>query len=381
MTVKKNTIKIALVGGALNSAVGMAHYSAIRLVKGFEIVAGCFSRHAQINQETAIHYSVPRDRTYDGLDTLLQREKGKVSVIVILTPTDQHADQVVSCINAGFAVICEKALACSVNEALEIQRALKINNGFLSVIYNYLGYPMIRELRDRIRRGELGMINHIQVEMPQEGFRKMNLSGKPVVPQDWRLHDGPVPTVSLDLGVHLHMLIKYLTDKKPIRVVAVSQSYGNFHDVKDNVSGIVMYTGGTTCNIWFSKIALGNRNGMAIRIYGTNGSAEWVQEDSEYLKLADNKGNRWTIDRGAPGVSVCNQQRYTRFKAGHPAGFIEAFANYYEDILQSLEAYIESDSGRLNEHCFGIDEAIEGLCILHAMEDSSISGQWKEVRL
>lgn len=379
MTGKKSTLQIALVGGAMNSAVGMAHYSAIRLVNRFEIVAGCFSRHAEVNFETAIHYHVSGDRTYDNLETLLQREKGRVSAIVILTPTDQHAAQVVSCINAGFAVICEKALACSLNEALEIQQALKKSNGFLSVIYNYLGYPMIRELRDKIKKGGLGVINHIQVEMPQEGFQKVNLEGRPVVPQDWRLHDGSVPTISLDLGVHLHMLIKYLTDKKPIRVVSVSQSYGNFHDVKDNVSGIVTYTGGTTCNIWFSKIALGNRNGMAIRIYGTNGSAEWVQENSEYLRLADNKGNRWTIDRGGPDVTVSSQQRYTRFKAGHPAGFIEAFANYYEDIYQALEAYTESGGSALNEHCFGIDEAIEGLSVLQAMEDSSISGQWREI--
>jgi predicted dehydrogenase len=381
MNQKSTRLQVGLLGGAINSAVGMAHYSAIRLVNGFEIVTGCFSRHHQVNVETALHFQVDTKRAYKTLEEMLEQEHDKISAVIILTPTDQHAEQVIKCLNSGVAVICEKALACNIKELLAIEDCVKRNNGFLSVIYNYLGYPMIRELREKIKKGQLGMINHIQIEMPQEGFLKVTGEGKPVVPQEWRLHDGLIPTISLDLGVHLHMLIKYLTNKQPLRVVALSQSLGNFANVKDNVSSMICYEGGTTCNIWFSKIALGNRNGMAIRLYGDKGSAEWVQENSEYLKFADNKGARWTMDRGASDTEVSNQPRYTRFKAGHPAGFIEAFANYYEDIFMSLQLFLESKNPILNEHCFGIHEALEGLRILQAMEESNLAGQWTEVLL
>lgn len=372
-------IKVAILGGALNSAAGSAHFSALRLVNQYEIVAGCFSRDFEINRQMAFHYGVDENRIYESFDLLINEEKGIIDALIILTPTDQHSLQVLKCIKANIPVICEKALACNSLDAFQIKDELSRNNGFLSVIYNYLGYPMIRELKEIISSNRFGLPHHIQIEMPQEGFNRIGLDGKPIIPQDWRLHDGIIPTISLDLGVHLHMMIKYLTGEYPISVVATSESYGNFPEVQDNISSIINYSNNISCNMWYSKIATGKRNGLSVRIYLETGSAEWIQEYPENLYLSDNQGNRWVLDRGSSEAKVSNQERYTRFKAGHPAGFIEAFANYYTDIAFALEFYKQNKSPFMNSNCFGINESIEGLLLFEAMSKSSKTGMWQEI--
>ena len=161
-------------------------------------------------------------------------------------------------------IICEKALVTCSEEATDIRALLLERAGFLAVTYNYTGYPMIRELRQMIAQGRFGKIQQIHIEMPQEGFARMGNNGNPIVPQDWRLHDGPVPTISLDLGVHLHMMVRFLTGEKPMEVAATSNTYGNFAQITDNVSCIARYTNNLNCNIWYSKTALGYRNGLKL---------------------------------------------------------------------------------------------------------------------
>jgi len=371
-------INVAFVGGGINSAVGSAHYAAINLDRNFKLVSGFFSRNNVINEQSAQKYRIEKKRLYYSIEELILNEKNNLDAIIILTPTDQHANQVIKCLKNGIPVICEKALARSKEEINKINKSLVENNGYLAVIYNYLGYPIIRELKEIISNGILGEIIHIQIEMPQESLIKKNKNGNPIIPQKWRMEDKIIPTISLDLGVHLHMLNKYLLAQKPIRVVAKSESKGNHNSIIDNVNCLIEYSDNTICNMWFSKIASGARNGMKIRIYGKKGSAEWIQENPEILYLADSQGKRWILDRTHPDAIVCNQKKYERFKAGHPAGFIEAFANYYNDIAESLKNYI-SIGKFISEEVFGIDESDEGIILFEAVDRSSKENRWIEL--
>ncbi len=373
----KPPLKLAFLGGAHTSAVGRTHRIAIETDGRFQLVAGCFSTREWLNRETAEQYRVPAERVHRNLDELLEKEVGNIDAILILTPTDQHAKQVIRCLDAGFPVICEKALATSSKDVADIKDAVDRNRGFLMVTYNYLGYPMLRELRHMVRNGRFGRIQQVHVEMPQEGFERLNADDRPIVPQDWRLRDGFVPTISLDLGVHLHMMTRYLTDQRPLSVVATSGTYGNFAQIVDNVSCIAQYTDNLLSNLWYSKTALGQRNGLKVRLFGERGSAEWVQEYPENLHVADNHGNKWLIDRASPQISVANQPRYTRFKAGHPAGFIEAFSNYYFDVADALIGHLDNGhTPAALDECFGVEEALEGLRMLEAIATSSKSQAW-----
>lgn len=372
-------LKIAFLGGSLQSAVGKAHRAAIEMDQRFELVAGCFSRKAKISQSTALNYGVNPDRAYSSIDQLLTNEDGKVDAVVIMTPQNLHGKQVITCLEAGLPVICEKPLAESIEEAVSIRNKLLSYGGFLAVIYNYTGYPILRELRYIIQQGGFGKIQQIQIEMPQDGFTRIGPDGLPVTPQQWRLRDAEIPTISLDLGVHLHMMICFLTGERPEEVVAMSKSYGNFKQITDSISCLANYSNNLTCSIWYSKAALGYRNGLKLRIFGEKGAAEWVQENPEFLLITDNSGTRFIVDRGSKEIKIANQSRYTRFKVGHPAGFIEAYANYYYDVADSLECYLNKKDNSIQNYVFGIDESIEGLRMLEAIVKSSVSTQWEKV--
>lgn len=375
--VRQTPLSLGFIGGSLNSAVGYAHAVSSTMDNRWTLKAGCFSAEAKRNAETAQAYGVSQNRVYDNWRDLLNKEKGHLDAIAVLTPTPSHYNIVMACLNEGFPVISEKTLVTSSADAEAILDLCGKKNGFLSVTYNYSGYPMVRELRRIIRQDGLGRILHFQAEMPQEGYIRVDARGNKMVPQPWRLADGQVPVIHLDLGSHLHQLIHYLVGQKPLEVIADQSSYGWFSEVIDNVTCLCRYSEGIQGQMWFSKSAIGNRNGLRLRVYGSKASAEWYQMYPEELALSHADGRRVITDR-ASDVEVANMRRYNRFKAGHPAGFIEAFANLYIDIADCLCQYRETGHWS-SENVFGAELAVEGLKLLEAMAKSKDSKTWQAV--
>jgi predicted dehydrogenase len=369
-------LKVGIIGGGLNSAVGNAHLAAIRLSNNYEIVAACFSRDLKINNETANNVGIFHDKVYSDYSELIDDNIDILDAVIILTPTDKHIEPVIYALKRNINVICEKALAPSVNQALEIKNVLEKSSAKLFVIYNYLGYPMVKELRAIIEKGELGDLFSIQVEMPQEGFIKTT-NGNLAKPQSWRLYDNNlIPTLSLDLGVHLHILIKFITDLEPLNVVAVSKSRGEFLEITNDVNAIIEYSSDVLCNMWYGKTSLGHRNGMKIRLYGSKGSLFWEQVKPEYIVYNDIEGRSIILDRNSPSIEIANSNNYNFFKGGHPTGFIEALANYYNDIYK---LFGDTNSNSKKKNVYGIDESIEGLKLFEAINTSSNTKNWVKI--
>ena len=370
-------LSLGFIGGSTTSAVGYTHFVASKMDNYWTVDAGCFSQDIKYNQETARTYGINENRVYNNWQEMLNSERGQLDAIVILTPTPIHFEIVTACINNGYAVICEKALALSGAEIEKIIQFRDQMNSFVAVTYNYSGYPMIRELRSKIESGQLGRILHFQAEMPQEGFIRVDSQGNKPSPQLWRLSDGKVPTIYLDLAVHLHQLIHYLIQKKPLEVVTTQDSFGWFPEIVDNVSSLCRYAEGIQGQFWFSKSALGHRNGLRLRIYGSQASVEWYQANPEELIISYADGRREIVDRASP-TEIAPNLRYNRFKSGHPAGFIEAFANLYRDIATALVEYKSSTCWQSQE-IFGPELALEGLHLLEAMVKSTKTKQWEKI--
>lgn len=370
--------RIAFIGGGLNSAVGRAHFNAIRLDGVFHLVAGCFSRDPEINRQSAKYYGVQPKCTYAHYEDLLACEPQALDAVVVLTPTSDHTAPVSAALNAGVPVICEKALASNLDDIQTIIDAERRTSGFLAVTYNYTGYPALRELRAWIQAGRLGKILHFVAEMPQEGFLRIGSDGQPLKPQKWRLQDGSIPTVYLDLGVHLHQIQYYLLGHQPVRGVAFHHAYGNFPDVIDYVNASVEFDQGVHGVFYFGKSMLGYRNGLRIRINGSTASVEWEQMRPEELRIAHADGRVEILDRGGRAL-ISNQARYTRFKAGHPAGYIEAFANLYVDISEALSHYRQAGTWQSNE-VYGSAISMQGLQLLAEMAESARTRQLLDMR-
>ncbi|HTH94761.1 MAG TPA: Gfo/Idh/MocA family oxidoreductase [Rhodocyclaceae bacterium] len=372
-------LSIGFIGGAQNSAVGYAHFVACRMDNRWQLDAGCFSTHPEQNHESATRYGVAPERNYGDWHEMLQQERSRLDAILVVTPTPAHREMVGACLEAGIPVICEKALARNPAESGELLQLRQKHQGFLGVTFNYSGYPMMRELREKIARGDLGDILHFQVEMPQEGFVRTSIDGKRPTPQDWRLHDGTVPTLGLDLMVHLHHAIRYLLQARPISVVADHASEGWFRDIIDDYACLAHYEHNIRGQFWFSKSSLGHRNGLRLRIYGTKASAEWFQANPEELLISHIDGRREILDR-AGNVVLAALPRYNRFKSGHPAGFIEAFANLYVDFADALTEFRATGQWS-EEQKYGAHVAHEGLLLLDAMERSCHSKRWEDISL
>jgi predicted dehydrogenase len=369
-------LRIGFIGGGLNSAVGYTHYTSSHLDGLFRLEAGCFSRDDATNRSTAQRYAVEPSRTYATWQKLVDAEKDRLDAVVVLTPTPSHAEIVAALLQAKLPVICEKALATSAAECAAIARSVQEHQGFLTVTYNYSGYPMFRELMARCQMGELGQLHQIQIEMPQEGFLRRQAGSQAPSPQLWRRIDYMVPTVSLDLGVHLHHLVDVVSGGlKPLKVAAVQNHTGLVADVIDNVNALALYQEDLLVNVWYGKTALGVRNGLRLRVFGSEGSGEWLQCEPERLTLAHADGANSVLDPGSPGLLEANQPRYQRFKPGHPGGFIEAFANLYADIAAALQLRKGIGTGPSGP-VLGASHALEGLQWLEALHQAANAGSW-----
>ncbi|RAX51421.1 hypothetical protein CCY99_09065 [Helicobacter sp. 16-1353] len=360
---------LAFIGGAVDSAIGYTHFIASQMDHRFSLKAACFSRNKEINRQSASLWCNYDDfNLYDNYLDLLENERENIDAICVLTPTPTHKNIVCDALKYGYAVICEKTLCMSLKEALEIKDILDSKNGFLAITYNYTGYPMLRELREMIINGDFGRVHNIQIEMPQEGFIR-NINGMPPKPQEWRLSDVEIPIISLDLGVHTQNIISFLSGKKPENVLALANSAGHFKHIIDDVSILASFSDDLIVNMWYSKSALGFRNGLKVRVFGENLSSEWIQNNPEELLINTKEGERIIKDRASPlRANIANLARYNRFKAGHPAGFIEAFGNYYNDIATSLNNF--KNNKPFSPYTFGIKSAIQELIFFEAVSKS-----------
>ena len=364
-------VRLAFIGGATTSAVGYAHFTASRLDGNYQLVAGCFSRDDTLNRKSATTYGVCASRTHSDWEQLLRQERGRVDAIVVLAPTPAHANIVILALEMGYAVICEKALCLSSEECRRIQAAVDRSQGYLAVTFNYSGFPMVRELRHMILEGRLGIIQQVHIEMPQEAYLRRGAN-----PQDWRRQDYALPTVSLDLGVHVHHLVDFITSEpRPTELTGDQASYGKFPGLIDNVYCLARYEGGMQMQAWWGKTALGYRNGLRIRVFGSEASAEWVQTKPETLRISDSDGVIQVVDRSTSSCTVACRPRYSRFKAGHPSGFIEAFANLYSDIAEDIQRHNEGLRPS-NPYVFGSRQALDGMIFLEATHQAGLGRTW-----
>lgn len=352
-------IKLGFIGGGVHSAVGYTHYVASRLDRKFELVAGCFSSDDLRNQQSAERYGVEAARTYHNIDEFIASERGCIPVVSVLTPTPHHCSDVKKLLEAGFKVICEKALATSVEEAEQIDATLKANGAWMGVTFNYSGYPMVREARELIASGTIGKLQQVYCEMPQETFSRLSAQ-----PQVWRLRDYEIPCVSLDLGVHVHHMVHFLSGGAAcVEKYERRAGYGRVTGVVDTCIATAQYDRGLLVQMMWSKAVMGQRNGLSFRAIGSDGTIQWRQADPETLHLASSDGAHLRLDMGSSGLLVASDPRYARFKPGHPAGFIEAFANVYSDFHDDIKA---GQSDTETQKTYGIEAALTGLRFLQS---------------
>jgi predicted dehydrogenase len=343
--------KLAFVGGAINSTIGKIHSIAATMDQRWEISAGFFSRNKKINLETAKLYGVDSDRVYNNFNNFINNEKDKIDAIVLLVPTPSRLKYLLKILKLKIPIISEKPL---IDNYEAYKKLNKYKKNFLRVTYNYTGYPLVKELSELISNNYLGKIKQIHFEMPQDAFTIS--TSKNILPKKWRLKDKNIPNLSHDLGSHLLSLTYYLLGEYPSEVMCNYFKSSKYKNLVDNGYFFTKFKSGIRGRYWISKSVPGIRNGLKLNIIGEKKSAYWFQMRPEELSIYNENGLIQTIDNLTLQLKA-HQKKYNRYKVGHPAGFLEAFANMYSDYYDEFNAF--KNKKKINKKILGLKNSQE----------------------
>ena len=337
----------AMVGGARGSFIGPIHRMAIRMDNLADLVAGCFSRRAEANTKTAESLGIDPARCYPDWQHLIAAERGKIDFLVICTPNNSHYEIARTALLAGLDVMCEKPLSLTLAEANELARLAKRKHCILGIPFTYTGYPMVKAARDLVLKNKLGPISKIVLEYSQGSFRKRDFTKPLSVRSEWKMDPkiAGKSCVVADIGVHAFTLIEYVTGLETSAILADLSSFAPGHNLDDDASVLMHFKGGAKASVVISKIATGEENGVRLRVYGEKAGLYWNQEEPNILHVKYPRKPEETYKRNAPymGDESAAAVRSSRIPAGHPEGFIEAFANIYDEFVKAVRTRDKRD--------------------------------------
>lgn len=376
------TVRYGMVGGGPGAFIGGVHRMAAVLDGEFTLAAGAFSSDPERSRETGTELGLAPARTYDSFQAMAEGEAAlppdeRIEAVSIVTPNDLHFPVARTFLEAGFHVVCDKPLATTIEDAEALCRLAKESERVFAVTYNYTGYPMVKEARERVRSGALGEIRKVVVEYSQ-GWLATLLEAQGQKQAEWRGDPGRAGISSAlgDIGTHAHNLIGYVTGLGIDELFADLGTVVEGRKMEDDATVLLRLEGGARGLLFASQISVGERNHLRLRVYGTTAGLMWVQESPNELVLMADDGSERVFYAGNAGLSE-RAQAHTRLPAGHPEGFIEAFANVYRNVGRSINV----KAGRREPSAFDDDyptvqDGARGVHFIHAAVDSSRKGAW-----
>jgi predicted dehydrogenase len=358
-------IRYAMVGGGRGAFIGAVHRIAARMDDRFELVAGALSSKPDIAQASAADLHIAADRAYTSYEDMIRAEKSRpdgAQVVVIVTPNHMHFPVAKACLEAGMDVICDKPVTRTLEEALELEKLVQASGCFFGLTHNYSGYPLVRYARELVAQGKLGKLRVVQVEYPQEWLTEA--AGDDNKQASWRTD----PARSGLAGC--------LGDIGTQTVCADLASFVDGRPVDDNVHVMLRFADGAKGMLWSSQVAPGCENGLRIRVYGEKAGIEWAQENPNELWFCElNKPRQRVTRRGDIGSDVA--ARGMRTPGGHPEGYLEGFANLYQDFADILLARQQGKTHEMQAWVPGIETGVEGMRFIQAvLHSSGANGTW-----
>ena len=332
-------LRLAVIGGGPGSFIGAMHRQAARLDDRFEIVTGVLSSDPARSKKAGLEIGLASNRLYSSVQELLDGEasrKDGVDVIAIMTPNDSHYEYSMAALEHGFDVICDKPMTNTLQEAEVLHKKVQESGLIFCLTHNYTGYPMVRQAKAMVADGQLGTIRLVQVEYVQGGKAD---ESKPDPSESWRfdLVRGGPSLVMGDIGSHAHNLVRFVTG---LEVAEVAAEIGNIvpgRAVHDYGGALLRFNNGARGSYWVTQAAAGVENCLRIRVSGTKGSLEWMQEFPQALTFKPLHGPSQNRTPNGPGTLPL-AARSSRIVAGHPEGFHEGFANIYSDAAEAITA-------------------------------------------
>tara|TARA_Y200000002_G_scaffold371235_1_gene367662 strand:+ start:237 stop:1385 length:1149 start_codon:yes stop_codon:yes gene_type:complete len=374
-------IRIGMVGGGKDAFIGGVHRIALRLDGYYELVAGSFSSNFDNSKETGKNLGLAEDRIYKTYQEMAEKESARsdgIDVVSIVTPNHLHVPIAKIFANKGIHIICDKPLALSSEEAIDLKNIVENKKLIFALTHNYTGYPMVRHARSLIQKGDLGSIRVIQAEYPQD-WLTTKVEDNGLKQAEWRTdpkRSGEGGCIG-DIGTHAFNLIRFITGLEVDELSADIHTFVKGRLLDDNAQIMLRFKEGAKGAIWSSQVAVGNENNLKIRVFGENGGLEWKQEDPNYLYHTKFGHPTQIITRGSSSAGK-EANEVTRIPSGHPEGYLEGFANIYSDVCKVLFAQINKQNYEHSNDCYPtIYDGIEGMRFIETvLESSKNNSKW-----
>jgi predicted dehydrogenase len=372
-----------MVGGGEGAFIGAVHRMAAALDGEYALVCGAFSSDGDRNRRSADALGLDPARAYPTLEAMLAAEAAlpvdaRMQALAIVTPNHLHAPAAIAALDAGFHVFSEKPMALDLAEALAIEAAVARSGKLYGLAFTYSGYPLIEEARVRVARGDLGAIRLVQAEYWQ-GWLSQPIDRDGQKQAEWRTDPTRAGLGGClgDIGTHAFQLAEHVSGLVVEELSAELTIHVPGRRLDDDVAALLRFEGGARGMLKATQVAAGEENGLRLRVYGEKGGLEWSQMEPNTLTL------RWldrpaeTVRAGGPGLDSLTMARL-RTPAGHPEGYVEAFANLYRSFGRAVRAGAASPPARGEGDWFpGVGDGLRTMAFVEAMvENSGGAAKW-----
>ncbi len=382
-------IRLGMVGGGQGAFIGAVHRIAARIDDQFELVAGALSSDPARAKASAAEIGIAPDRSYGSFEEMAKAEAARpdgIEAVSIVTPNNVHAPAARAFLEAGIHVICDKPMTTTVAEAQALVDFVRRTGKVFVLTHNYTGYPMIRQARAMVAAGELGDIRLVQAEYPQDWLtERAELSGSKQA--EWRTdpkRSGAGGSIG-DIGTHAYNLARFVSGLELDSLSADLDAFVPGRQLDDNVNVMLRFkpvgkTHPAKGMIWASQVAPGHENGLKLRIYGSKGGLEWVQADPNYLWYTPFGQPKQLLTRAGAGAMPV-AARVSRVPSGHPEGYLEGFANIYQEAARAIRASRRKGGRPDKDVVFPtVQDGVEGVAFVEAcVKSAKKNGAWTKL--
>ena len=372
-------LRFGMIGGGRGAFIGAVHRIAAILDGQAVLVAGAFSSDAERSRASGEDLFLDPTRVYGSYQEMAKAEATKpaaerLDFVVIVTPNHQHFPPAKLFLESGFNVVCDKPVTFNLAEAVKLRAIVRRTRKVFVLTHNYTGNAMVKQAREMVRTGKLGAIRKVVVEYPQ-GWLATRLEGSGQKQAAWRTdpkRSGAAGAMG-DIGTHAENLAHSITGLEMSELCADLTSFVPGRRLDDDGNVLVRFKGGAKGILHASQISVGEENNLNIRIYGEKAGLEWHQEHPNELlvKYPDQPMQTW---RRGNGYVADIAKKFTRIPAGHPEGYLEAFANVYQEAFRAIRAEVAGKKMPNDLDFPTIDDGVEGMAFIDTVVKSSARG-------
>ena len=374
-------IRMGMVGGGPGSMIGPIHRMAAALDGDIELTCGVFSSDAAMSQRMGQELGLDTQRCYADFAEMMAKEAAldtqtRMDFVAIVTPNHLHFPVAKMALEHGFHVLSDKPATLNLDEAQALHSLLNTSGLLYGLTHTYAGYPMIKQARDMVAAGALGAIRKVLVEYPQGWLADATVEQNSKQAQ-WRLDPARAGVSSCvgDIGSHAAHLSEYVSGSAINGICADLGSVVPGRRMDDDATVILRFDNGARGVLIASQICAGEENTLKLRIYGEQGGLEWSHADPNSLLNKPLDQPMQTLRAGGPGLSEIAQAN-CRTPAGHPEGYLEAFANHYRNFAGQIRARLENrQPNAIEADVPGIADALRGMRFIEATVAASASQQ------